>query len=1619
MSDSKSKERFLGFLEEEIDRRSPGKDHPVLKGFAAEVLAGMDFEDVRERKPVDVYGTIHYAWQYLQDYDRRAPKIRIFNPSFEQFGWSSRHTAIMVLTDGMPFVAESLRLELNRRNIVIHMLISSDLTVQRDSDNELLYLYPATVPADGSKRVREALIYMEVSRITDPALLIELESSLASVVSEVKTVVSDFEPMCGRLRTLVQDFGSFSDGISEHDWSENRALLEWLLDGNFTFLGYEELGVDWATGTARVVTVADTRLGLLRERETSGVSDLEQEIRDASSPADLLPVQVVFFKSSRRSRVHRVAYPDYISIKCFDSEGRVNGQHRFLGLFTAVVYTMDPDNIPIVRRKVAQVIERSRPATSSHRMRALQRVLEVLPRDELFQSDVDTLYHTAMRIFHIQERRKIRLFIRPDRRYCFASCLVYWPREIYCTELRLRIENLLMDALGAEESEFTTFFSESLLVRTHFVMRLCPGQQPDFDQEELEDLIVRISQQWQDQLAAALLEEFGEEQGSTLVGLYGSAFPAGYRDDNDPPMAVADIRKFSALESAGELGVHLYRNIREAEDLLHFRLYSADRPVELSDVIPMFENLGMRVLGERPYRLRRSDQRELWVHDFSLVYALSEDIDVPSISAAVESAFLNVLAGRAENDGFNRLIVGTGLGWREAAILRAYAHYMKQLRYNFSQQFVAETLGRHLGIARDLIELFRARFDPAPALDSERRAAAEQEVAARILAALEQVAQLNEDQILRSYLELINGTLRTNCFQPDAGGVAKEYFSFKFDSVALPNMPRPVPKFEIWVYSTRMEGIHLRRGKVARGGLRWSDRLEDFRTEVLGLVKAQQVKNAVIVPVGAKGGFVLKQLRPDATREAVQAEGVACYEIFVQGLLDLTDNLVDGNTVAPPAVVCHDDPDPYLVVAADKGTASFSDIANAISARYDFWLRDAFASGGSVGYDHKKMAITARGAWVSVQRHFRERDLDVQQSEFSVVGIGDMSGDVFGNGLLRSPHAKLIAAFNHLHIFVDPDPDPARSFAERERLFALPRSSWADYDASLISSGGGVFARTAKSIALSAEMRRVLGCDAERLTPSELMSAILAAPVDLIWNGGIGTYFKASSESHADAGDKSNDAVRIDGCRIRARVVGEGGNLGMTQLARIEFASRGGACNTDFIDNSGGVDCSDHEVNIKILLNRVMAAGDMTEKQRVRLLEEMRDEVAELVLRNNYRQAQAISIAEREAQLRINEYRGLISSLESRGLLDRGLEFLASDEALVERRIKGMGLTRPELAVLTCYVKGQLKLDILASDIPEDDYLARSIETAFPVALCERFRDDLYQHPLRREIVATQLANDLVDFMGITFIERMSQSAATPVADVVRAYVVAREVFDLHRWWQAIEALDNSIPAARQLEVYADLQRLIRLAARWFVRNRRGHLDVRAEVEFFAPKVRAIQLGMQELVHGEQKAAWERRHHDLQDAGISGEVALALAGSTMLIGALGMVEVARTQDLAEEVVARIAFELNERLDFYWFGKQITALKVENYWQAMARDSFLDELDWQVRSIVAWVAREVARTPDAITRPEQWLQGQAVGVERWQRVVAEIRNAHVQEYAMYAVAVRGLLELSQPVTGLAH
>ncbi len=1607
MTDSASKDRYLGLLLREFDRHHASHDPAALRAFAADVLDGMDIEDLEARRPSDVRAVICFVWQYLQRREPGSPGVLVFNPEPVTHGWNSAHTSVLVLTDGMPFVAESLRLELDRRKHRIHLLTSSDLMVERDEAHVLCRVFPASVPASGSRR-REALVYLEISRAGDEPRLAELACALGSVLCDVRSVVSDFDAMSARVRELIEAYPSFSVPVPQADQPENRALLEWMLDGNFTFLGYEALQVDHAGGEPRVCALEDSRLGLLRGRPSSGPQEVAQEIAEGiAAPGE----QMLFFKSSRRSRVHRAVYPDYVLISCFDASGRVVGQHAFLGLFTASVYTMDPGRIPIVRRKVGEVIARAHPEESSHRRRTLQRVLAILPRDELFQSDTGTLFATAMRIFHIQERRKLRLFVRWDRRRRFASCLLYWPREVYRTELRLRIEHVLCDALGAVESEFTTVFSESVLVRTHFMLRLGPDAGTDIDLRELEALIARVAEPWQDQLEAALVEAFGEERAGAFLANYQEAFPAGYRDDTAIAMAVADIRKIDELETAASIGVHLYRDIRDPDGRLHIRIYNCERAVTLSEVVPILENLGMQVLTERPYRLRRVDGRELWVHDLGILHAGTDGLDPRISGARIEDAFLAVINGRAENDAFNQLVVSAGLDWRQASVLRAYGHYMKQLRHPASRDFVAATLARHPQVARAMAELFRVRFDPATGDSVQTRQQAGDALAVQIRGMLEAVRQLNEDQALRSLLTLVLATVRTGVYRRDGAPADADCVSFKFDCTAVPGMPKPVPLFEIFVASPRVQGTHLRRGMVARGGLRWSDRAEDFRTEVLGLVKAQQVKNAVIVPVGAKGGFVPLRLRPDMGRDDVQAEGIACYRLFVQSLLDLTDNIVGGVTVPPPEVVCHDPPDPYLVVAADKGTASFSDIANALSAASGFWLRDAFASGGSIGYDHKKMAITARGAWISVERHFRELGKDVSRDPFTLVGIGDMSGDVFGNGLLRSPAARLVAAFDHRHIFVDPDPDSGRSFAERERLFALARSSWADYDPSLISPGGGVFPRSAKSIDLSPEMRRALGTDALQLTPSDLVSTVLRAPVDLIWFGGIGTYVKSSRESHAEVGDKANDALRVDASSIRARVVGEGGNLGMTQLARVEFALSGGACNTDFIDNSGGVDCSDHEVNIKILLDGVLAAGELDEAGRTRLLEEMREDVAALVLADNYRQAQSISLAARDAVRRVSEYRQLMSVLEERGTLDRALEFLPTDEALLERTRRGQALTRPELAVLACYVKGRLKLDILASALPDDDGCVPEIQAAFPAVLAQRYPAALRAHPLRREIVATQLCNDVVDLMGPTFVSRIVQSLRVEVVTVAAAFRAARDIVGILPFWRAIEALDNRIPAALQLELQSELQRLARASTRWLLRNRPEAPGARELLQVFAGKILELRAHLPGVLQGQQRNAWESRHAELLLAGVPADLAAGLAGASLGVAALGIVEVSLGKGLPVPVVASIAFELNEMLGFHWLGKQLRALGVSGQWEAMARESFLDELDVQSRAILARAA-DLAGESASPVAVAAWARAYAAPLKRWASLLDELRAAIAPEYAMYAVAIRSLPELAR-------
>ncbi|MDY7565695.1 NAD-glutamate dehydrogenase [Pseudomonas sp. RTC3] len=1605
-----SKSDFQHQLQAALAQHISEQALPQVALFAEQFFGIISLDELTQRRLSDLAGCTLSAWRLLERFEHIHPQVRVYNPDYERHGWQSTHTAVEVLHHDLPFLVDSVRTELNRRGYSIHTLQTTVLSVRRGSKGELLELLPKG--SHGEDILEESLMYLEIDRCANVAEMNVLVRELEQVLDEVRIAVADFEPMKVKINELLAGIDTLEFAVEEGEKSEVKVFLQWLVDNHFTFLGYEEFEVRNDNGGGYLVYDESSFLGLTKLLR-AGLTKEDLHIEDYAVNYLQEPMLLSFAKAAHPSRVHRPAYPDYVSIRKIDATGKVIKECRFMGLYTSSVYGESVRQIPYIRRKVAEVERRSGFDAKAHLGKELAQVVEVLPRDDLFQTPVDELFSTVMSIVQIQERNKIRVFLRKDPYGRFCYCLAYVPRDVYSTEVRQKIQQVLMDRLKASDCEFWTFFSESVLARVQLILRVDPKSRLDIDAQQLENEVVQACRSWQDDYSSLVIESFGEAHGTNVLSDYPKGFPAGYRERFAAHSAVVDMQHLLSLTEANPLVMSFYQPLAQAgKQQLHCKLYHADTPLALSDVLPILENLGLRVLGEFPYRLLRKNGREFWIHDFAFTAGEGLNLDIQQLNDTLQDAFVHIVSGDAENDAFNRLVLTAGLPWRDVALLRAYARYMKQIRLGFDLGYIASTLNNHTDIARELTRLFKTRFYLARKLTSDDLEDKQQRLEQAILAALDNVQVLNEDRILRRYLDLIKATLRTNFYQPDANGQNKSYFSFKFNPRLIPELPKPVPKFEIFVYSPRVEGVHLRFGNVARGGLRWSDREEDFRTEVLGLVKAQQVKNSVIVPVGAKGGFIPRRLPLiGGSRDETQAEAITCYKIFISGLLDITDNLKDGGLVPPTNVVRHDEDDPYLVVAADKGTATFSDIANGIAIDYGFWLGDAFASGGSAGYDHKKMGITAKGAWVGVQRHFRERDINVQQDSISVIGIGDMAGDVFGNGLLMSDKLLLVAAFNHLHIFIDPNPEPANSFIERQRLFDLPRSAWSDYDASIMSEGGGIFSRSAKSIAISPQMKERFDITADKLTPTELLNALLKAPVDLLWNGGIGTYVKSSEESHADVGDKANDALRVNGNELRCKVVGEGGNLGMTQLGRVEFGLNGGGSNTDFIDNAGGVDCSDHEVNIKILLNEVVQAGDMTEKQRNLLLESMTDEVGSLVLGNNYKQTQALSLAARRAYERIAEYKRLMSDLEARGKLDRAIEFLPTEEQLAERTGAGHGLTRAELSVLISYSKIDLKESLLGSRVPDDDYLVRDMETAFPPSLAAKFSEAMRRHRLKREIVSTQIANDLVNHMGITFVQRLKESTGMSAANVAGAYVIVRDIFHLPHWFRQIEALDYKVPAEIQLALMDELMRLGRRATRWFLRSRRNELDAGRDVAHFGPHIAALGLKLDELLEGPTREVWQARYQTYVEAGVPELLARMVAGTSHLYTLLPIIEASDVTGQNAADVAKAYFAVGSALDVTWYLQQISNLPVENNWQALAREAFRDDIDWQQRAITVSVLQMPDAPADVEARLTLWLEQHLPMVERWRAMLVELRAASGTDYAMYAVANRELLDLA--------
>ncbi len=1591
----------------------PGVDlESLIRGYYRHVSA----EDLLDRTQRDLGATVLHQLDLAGNRPQGTANVRLFTPTQDRDGWTCLgRTVVEVVTDDMPFLVDSVGMALDSAGYTVHQVMHPQFVVRRSLDGNLREVLDDAAATDDHDVDRESWMHVEIDRVPEGETE-EVRQLLLKVLQDVREAVEDWQRMNAAVDAIVSDLETNPPPLSEAELAQGREFLTWLTHDHFTFLGFREYDLVKDGDDELLRAVPGTGLGILRadQMQSPSFGKLPPPAKARAREKHLL----VLAKANSRATVHRPVHLDYIGVKKFDAAGEVVGERRILGLFSSAAYAESVNRIPVLREKAKQVIERAGYEAHSHAGKALMDVLETYPRDEFFQTPVDDLVPIADAVMHTRERRQLRLFLRRDSYGRFLSCLVYLPRDRYNTTVREKISHILKQRLGGESVEFTARVSESFAARLHFVVRPPEdGELVEVDTADLERELAEAARSWDDDLAAAVLEANDADEGSRLVKEHGDAFPEAYKEDYSAADGALDLCRLARMGD-GDLSLSLEPEGRSRNARL--KIFRTGGPLSLSEVLPTLSAMGVEVVDERPYELEGMPL-PTHIYDFGLRWTR------PWPASAIQpfqDAVQSVWQDRNESDGFNALVLAAGISWRQAMVLRAYARYLRQGATPYSQEYIEDTLCSNVDITGYLVKLFEARFDPGRngdiAADAEARTAKCEDLESRIARALDEVAGLDQDRILRAYLTMIQATLRTNYFQhqenADGERLPHPYLALKLDPSSVPDLPEPRPRFEIFVYSPRVEGVHLRFGSVARGGLRWSDRRDDFRTEVLGLVKAQMVKNTVIVPVGAKGGFVCKQLPDPGDRDAWMAEGIACYRTFISALLDVTDNLVNGDVVPPVDVVRHDADDSYLVVAADKGTATFSDIANEVAKDYGFWLGDAFASGGSVGYDHKAMGITAKGAWVSVQRHFREMGVDCQSEDFTAVGIGDMSGDVFGNGMLCSEHIRLVAAFDHRDIFIDPTPDPAASFAERKRLFDLPRSSWQDYDRSLISEGGGVFSRATKSIPLTKEIRTALGIEGNvpALSPPELMRAVLEAPVDLLWNGGIGTYVKAESESNADAGDKANDAIRVNGADLRCAVVGEGGNLGLTQRGRIEFAEAGGRINTDFIDNSAGVDTSDHEVNIKILLNRVVDAGDLTAEGRAELLASMTDEVGLLVLNDNYEQnlALANSLAQAPALLHVHE--DWMRHLERTGRLNRDLEALPSRREVVARKERGEGLTAPELSVLLAYAKIGLADELLTTDLADDPFLRSDLYSYFPRAMRQDYRGAMVDHPLRREIVVTQIVNDLVNGAGITYLHRLSGETSASAAELTRANFIAREIFGTAGLLREINHWDNRIDAAVQTRMRIEVRTLVERVSRWLVSNRRPPLDSEATVDHFEVVTERVLQALPELITGREQAAFEERRDTMIKQGVPESLATHVAVMPPAYMIIGIVETAARDGIDPLEVARVHFALAERLGLPTLVARILTLPRTDRWETMARAALRDDLHGVHAQLVAQVLAATSSADSAAARVASWEESDEVRVSRSVETLQEICADEQADLARLSVGlrvVRSLLETS--------
>ncbi|VAW06724.1 NAD-specific glutamate dehydrogenase, large form [hydrothermal vent metagenome] len=1548
-------------------------------------------EELANRPIDELYAAALSLWKYCDQRDAGCSKIRVFNPTLEEHGWPANHTIIQIVNDDMPFLLDSITSNLLEDGNDLHMLVHPIITNYRDKNGKII---PGGSKTRGAVKVTESIMHIEITAMTDPEQIAALHAKLNKVVGFIRATIEDWKPMLAKMDDVSKNLASLpKSAVDPEQTREAIKFLKWLKNNNFTILGYREYFHDKKGGKKAPHKTRGDGYGILRDpsvyilKGPEGLVPTSPEIEYFMEQ----PQVMLITKANIKSLVHRVVHMDYIGFKKYDKKGNVISEIRFAGLFTAQSYQQRAETVPYLDRKVHHVVAESGFAAESHDGRALMHILETLPRDELFQIEEEQLLETAMGILHLKVMPRCQAFIRKDRFERYISALVFVPRDMYDSTLRGKVERILCDAFNGELSSHYAQLSNERIARWHFIIRTTPGNVPNPDSATINKRLAEVAQRWNDHLQEVLNDRWGEEVGTTLFRKYNKSFSTSYREHFDPRFAVTDIEKLEQLPESCNIQFNFYRLAEDPDHAIRLKIYTSRQTIALSDCLPMLENLGLRVIEEYAFSVYTEESGENIthaIHDFYMEDQTQSSFDLSVMKERLENTLRVVWVERVDNDGFNKLVLRAGMNYRQALILRIYSKYLRQLSLSYSEIYMQDTLTQYWETARDLVSLFEVNFSPVLPTDLDR-----DEEGARleknIRKQLEKVDSLDQDRMLRSYLNVITSSLRTNFYQPEDNGTNKPYVSIKIQSRNVREAPKPRPYAEIFVYSPRIEGVHLRSGPVARGGLRWSDRREDYRTEVLGLVKAQQVKNTVIVPVGAKGGFVPKKMPVGADREGIMAEGIACYKTFISGLLDITDNLKDNEVVYPANVIRRDDDDPYLVVAADKGTATFSDIANGLARDYGFWLDDAFASGGSNGYDHKKMGITAKGAWVSVQRHFREKDINVQTDSITIVGIGDMSGDVFGNGLLCSEAVKLVAAFDHRDIFIDPDPDPATSFRERQRLFDLPRSSWQDYNSKLISRGGGIFSRRAKSIPLSTEIKQLLGFedDQDSATPNEVMKAILTSHADLLWFGGIGTYIKSSRESHSEVGDRANDAIRINGKELNCTVVAEGGNLACTQRGRIEYCLTGGLINTDAVDNSAGVDCSDNEVNIKILLNALVQDGKLTPKQRDLLLVEMTDEVSKIVLNDNYLQTQAISLARSSSIRELDSFVRFMADLEKSAQLDRELEFLPSDDELIERTEEELGLTRPEIAVLIAYSKMGLYDELMASDILDDPYLDKYLIRAFPAQLREKYASDICKHQLKSGIIAKEVCNEIVNRGGIQAIKEETGAMA---ADIARASILASEVFGLAELYEKIENLDYVAPATIQILMLMDVEAFARRQTIWFLNNTDSSRSIQDVIDQFKPGVQKLfdhpangQDQYDDSLKGKVAMYCEQN--------VDEDLAVHIASLEMKMAACDIVLVAHDMKIDVTDVARAYFMLGDEIGFDWLRAEAELVESSDHWDRLAINSVVADLLDQQKNLTRSALTDL-ENGDTIEAAKTWLKKVENSTARIQKLIHDFQTA---------------------------